>query len=160
MTSEDWHSLMDMLPRAHRTEYHERFSRQMHDYLDRCEGECLLRREELRKFVADSLHHFDEERYMLGGFVVMPNHVHMLVQFIGTTRLKPMCKSWKRFTARAIHEQIGRSGHYWQSETYDHIVRSEAQFRHYREYMMQNPRNARLRENEFTVFMPEWRSEM
>lgn len=55
---------------------------------------------------AKALRHFDEERYRLGGFVVMPNHAHVLVQCLGETRLKGMGYSWKHFTAREINKVL------------------------------------------------------
>lgn len=105
--------------------------------------------------VVDALRHFDESRYLLGGLVVMPNHVHVLVQCLGETRLKPMCASWKRFTARRINELLDQTGHFWQGETYDHIVRSQREFLHYRDYIRQNPVKARSKEGEYSLFLPD-----
>src|SRR5262245_59880354 len=49
------------------------------DGLDAGHGACVLRQPVLSDLVARSLRHFDEERYLLFDFVVMPNHVHILV---------------------------------------------------------------------------------
>ncbi len=96
--------------------------------------------------VADSLRCFDGDRYDLGDFVIMPNHVHLLVQFVGEGRLKKQCQSWKHFTAREINRSLGKAGHFWQGETYDHIVRSEFDFDRYRKYIAENPVKAGLKE--------------
>lgn len=53
-----------------------------------CHVACLLRQPVLAKIVADSLRHFDGDRYCLGDFVVMPNHVHLLVAFGSEVGLK------------------------------------------------------------------------
>ncbi|MFM2142847.1 MAG: hypothetical protein RLZZ476_1391, partial [Verrucomicrobiota bacterium] len=45
----------------------------------------------------------------------------------------------------------GRSGPLWQKEPYDHIVRSEAQFQHYRRYIAENPIKAGLEPHEYAV---------
>ncbi|HEX7261698.1 MAG TPA: OB-fold nucleic acid binding domain-containing protein, partial [Luteolibacter sp.] len=42
-------------------------------------------------------------------------------------------------SARAINQNLGRTGSLWQAETFDHIVRSEAQLDHYRRYIAENP---------------------
>lgn len=152
---ENWHSQLEMLPREVRAEFHQLFSKRMHDMLDTCAGECLLRRADLRKIVVGALHHFDTERYHLGGYVIMPNHVHVLVQSLDEMGIKELCYSWKRFSARSIHEHLARKGHFWQAETYDHIVRGELQFRHYRDYIRENPVKAGLRVGEYALYLPE-----
>jgi hypothetical protein len=68
--------------------------------LDSAAGECVLRRPELSAIVANSLLHFDGERYFLTDFVVMPNHVHVLVAFQAEDALLTQCTSWKRYTSR------------------------------------------------------------
>ena len=62
--------------------------------LDKRQGACVLRRPELSKIVADSLLYFDGIRYHMGDFVVMPNHVHLLVCLIGETDILKQCYSW------------------------------------------------------------------
>lgn len=51
-----------------------------HYHLDSCFGSCLLRNPENASEVTKSLLHFDGVRYDLERFVVMPNHVHVLIQ--------------------------------------------------------------------------------
>jgi REP element-mobilizing transposase RayT len=153
--NEDWHSRLELLTAAERAEFHGHFSTQLQDYLDQGHGQCVLRRATLRHIVAESLRCFDEERYRLGGFVIMPNHVHVLVQCLGSTRVKPMGNSWKRYTACEINKRLGRSGHFWQGESHDHIVRSPQQFWHYRRYIEENPAKAHLNARHATVFLPE-----
>ena len=43
-----------------------------------------------------------------------------------------------------INQALGRSGTHWQAETFEHIVRSEAQLDHYRRYIAGNPGKAGL----------------
>ncbi|MBN1853037.1 MAG: hypothetical protein JW829_09950 [Pirellulales bacterium] len=50
-------------------------------FLDECHGACLLKQADLARIVADSLFHFDSDRYLLTDFVVMPNHVHLMASF-------------------------------------------------------------------------------
>jgi REP element-mobilizing transposase RayT len=106
------------------------------------------------KIVADALRHFDGERCELASFVVMPNHVHVLMQCLGEHRMKAQVTAWKKYSARCLHEALGRKGHFWLGETYDHIVRSREQFEHYQRYIRENPVKAKLGVDEATVWMP------
>ena len=62
-----------------RQAYYERFSAKIDEWLDAGSGSCVLKDERAAKVVADALIHFDGERYDLGAWVVMPNHVHVVV---------------------------------------------------------------------------------
>lgn len=143
---EGWHQELGELPDDDQRTFHRDFSREYHALLVKGYGECLLKQPAIASTVVDALRHFDGDRYDLGDFVIMPNHLHLLVQFIGDGRLKKQCYSWKHFTAREINRCLGRTGHVWQGETYDHIVRSEFEFDNYRKYIADNPVKAGLKD--------------
>ena len=90
---------LDTLPSEQRRDYHERFSRRWQDHLDDCHGDCPLRRADLRTHVESALRHFDGQRYDLGDFVLMPNHIHVLVTLNDGEDIQKTCFSWKRFSA-------------------------------------------------------------
>ena len=100
--------------------------------MDSCQGQCLLKRPELAKIVADALLYFDGQRYRLGDFVVMPNHVHLLAAFSTAEALEAQCDSWLHFTAFQINRAIGEKGKFWQQEPFDHLVRSPEQYEYLR----------------------------
>src|SRR4029079_5894564 len=81
-------------------------------------------------------------RYQLHAFVVMANHVHMLVTptVASTKWLGPL----KGYTAHHANRILGRAGHFWQDESYDHLVRSGAEFERIRAYIENNPVSAGL----------------
>jgi len=137
------------LPRAARRAFHETFSREYLDHLDRGHGACVLKRPELAQIVADNLRYHDARRYHLGDFVVMPNHVHLLVCLLGQTEIEAQATSWKRYTATKINRRLGRRGRFWQEESFDHLVRTPEQFDALRRYIAQNPSTAALHEGEF-----------
>ena len=60
-------------------------------------------------------------------------------------------QSWKGGSAFEINRLLGRKGAFWQKEPYDHIVRSEAQWQHYRRYISENPGKAFLRADEYAI---------
>ena len=106
----------------------QQFWNRWHDALDAGHGECILRRPELSAIVAESLRHFDGQRYELLDFVVMPNHVHVLAAFFDQQAMLAQCESWKHHTAGQINRRIGRKGRFWQTDAFDHLVRTEEQF--------------------------------
>jgi putative transposase len=145
----DWKQRLRQLDRALQIEFHRTFSERWHDELDRCHGECVLRRPELAVIVEESLHHFDGDRYDLTDLVVMPNHVHLIAAFRNADAMLAQCESWKHFTARQINRLLQRSNRFWEEDGFDHLVRNEEQFIHLRRYIAANPAKARLRAGEF-----------
>ena len=93
-----------------------------------------------------------EVRYCLTDFVVMPNHVHLLAAFKDGTQMLAQCESWKRFTARKINARLKTKGRFWQPDAFDHLVRSEEQFRFLRRYIADNPIRAKLGNGEFVYW--------
>jgi len=150
--SSTWKTALRSRPELERA-FHETFARQFMEYLDRGFGACLLRRPDLAKIVADSLAHFDAQRYHLGDFVVMPNHVHLLVCLLGSTEIESQCWSWKKFAAGKINRALRRSGRFWQEESFDHLVRSPEQFAALQTYIAENPKIANLRAVEFLHYV-------
>lgn len=122
-------------------EYHERFTSAIDHWLDQGHGSCLLKHPENSKIVANAFDHFDGERYRLGPYVVMPNHVHLLFQPLGEHELPDLVHTWKRFTAREINKREGRSGPLWQADYWDRLVRSEEHFKWAARYIGKNPAN-------------------
>ena len=127
-------------------EYFKLRNRLWHAYLDECHGACVLKRRELATIVLDSLKHFDGERYDLDSAIIMPNHVHLIAQFRSPTTCRGQCESWLHYTAYKINKQIGCSGVFWQSEPFDHLIRSAEQFLYLRKYIAQNGIAAKLPE--------------
>jgi putative transposase len=103
-------------------------------------GPLFLREPEIADLVTHAL--LDGEsrfgRYQLHAFVVMANHVHMLVtpRVVATKWLGPL----KGFTAHEANGVLGRHGTpFWQDESYDHLVRSDAEFGRICGYIEGNP---------------------
>ncbi len=132
-----------------RREFYQKFSRRWQEELDACHGSCVLKNPELGSIVSQSLKHFDDQRYELTDFVVMPNHVHVLAAFFDEDSMLAQCESWKRFTATQINRKTGNQGRFWQQDGFDHLVRSLDQFEALRKYIAENPMNAHLRAGEY-----------
>src|SRR6266513_3017586 len=125
--------------------YYERFSAKLDEWLDAGSGSCVLRDDRAAKIVADALQHFDGQRYDLGAWVVMPNHVHVIVTPREGHELGEVLHSWKSFTAHKINSLLDRSGALWQHESYDHIILNEQALFKVQEYIERNPEKARIK---------------
>jgi carbamoylphosphate synthase large subunit/REP element-mobilizing transposase RayT len=132
-------------------EYQERFQDNREHWLDKGHGECLLKKSDVAEIVVAALRHFDGDRYVLDAFVVMPNHVHVLVRLAQDQALADILHSWKSFSAKAINQLLERTGRLWQEESYDRIVRGWNELVRYRGYIVRNPEKARLRKGEFVL---------
>ena len=89
--------------------------------------------------------HFNGVRYKLIAAAIMPNHGHAVVMPLAGYWLSDILKSWKGYTATTANKILNRSGEFWQREYYDHLIRDESDFRNSVNYVLQNPRQARLR---------------
>lgn len=145
----DWRVGRQQLSEQEQFEFNKCFRRLRETELDAAHGECALRDPQAANIVSDSLLYFDNERYLMGDFVVMPNHVHLLAVFPTPETMRTQCYSWMKFTATKINRLVGRAGQLWQSEPFDHLVRSEGQLAYLRRYIADNPTNAKLRPGEF-----------
>jgi len=136
-------------------EYQKRFHDAREAWLDQGHGECILRRPQIAATIANSLRHFDGDRYALDSFVVMPNHVHVLVRPHEAHSLSEILHSWKSFSAKEINKLRERSGAVWQDENYDRMVRDFAELERYRDYIKENPVAAKLGDGEFILELSE-----
>lgn len=95
----------------------------------------------MREVIAACLKKLDgaEDGYALDAFVVMPNHVHVLVSPRDKAELSEICRTWKSVTAHEVNKLLGRSGPLWQQESWDRIVRSPEHLEKYRRYIRENP---------------------
>ncbi len=128
-------------PWDHPTEqdYYRRFSDRWEKWLDESHGECLLATPAARQIVEEVLAHNDGKTYRLHDFIVMPNHVHALVTPLGEHALSETLQEWKSVSAHKINHALGRSGEFWQKESFDHIVRSADAADKFSAYIRRNP---------------------
>ena len=86
-----------------------------------------------------------EHGWLVGRFVVMPDHVHFFVSPAGDAAksLSSFVRYWKRGTGIAIRES-GCGSFAWQRELFDHLLRSDESYAQKWEYVRLNPVRARL----------------
>jgi REP element-mobilizing transposase RayT len=123
-------------------EYHKLFSARIEQWLDQCIGSCLLADSSCAEIVAEAMEASDGQRYHLDQWVIMPNHVHVLVATKEPFVLKKVLQAWKSFTSHAINRYLSRQGQLWQRESFDHLVRGPAHLDRFRRYIRDNPAKA------------------
>ncbi|WP_242721085.1 REP-associated tyrosine transposase [Microcoleus vaginatus] len=102
-----------------------------------------------RQVVFNACKFFDRQRYQIFCLVVMPDHVHMLMQPLAKSdnkfwSLSSILHSMKSYSSKQIPKVMKHIGTVWQDERHDHIVRDEREFQVFWEYIRQNPVKAGL----------------
>jgi len=95
--------------------------------------------------VADAIRDGESRKrfYELQAWVIMPNHVHVLM--LPGVELPQITHWLKGRTAVEANRLIGRTGEaFWQHESYDHWVRNEREFNRIVAYIEENPVSAGL----------------
>ncbi|MDX1945582.1 MAG: transposase [Pirellulaceae bacterium] len=131
------------------------------NWLDEGQGSCVLRQAFAADCLEQKLRHFDGQQYDLWAFVIMPNHVHLLVKPYSDALhpLERLEQAWKTYSARAINAASGTSGSLWQAESFDRMVRDEEHLYRCLQYIGRNPRRAGLGLHEARRWVrPEWAS--
>ncbi len=104
---------------------------------------------EARQVVLDTCLFFNRQRYELFVLVIMPDHVHLLMQPLQKSEqefwpLSSIMKSIKGYSAKQIPKVMKHIGLIWQDERYDRIIRNYEEFQTTWEYIRQNPVKANL----------------
>jgi REP element-mobilizing transposase RayT len=135
-------------------------------YLDSGYGSCVLREPDNARAVVDSWRHADGDEYQLHAWVVMLNHVHVLVEPLSAQTIGDIVGAWKSVSARKILRcrtataagrlysdatgggrgpiEAHQKRHVWQFDYYDRFIRSERHYRAAVDYIHQNPVKAGL----------------
>jgi len=122
------------------------------DWLDAGHGCCVLREPEAAACVVENWRHFAGERYDLIAWVVMPNHVHVLIRVYEGVPLGKIVQSWKSYTGKKMRGMMesragarpSQGGGVWMREYWDRYIRDERHFEAVVRYIHDNPVKARL----------------
>jgi|GEM_PF-542603 len=121
------------------------YSNRVDKYLDAGHGACYLSDSQLADLVADAIQFFQGERYELPAWVVMPNHIHAVVWPMPGFTLSDILHSWKSFTSHEINKILPHKVvPFWQTESYEHLVRDAEDLHRCCHYVLMNPANAKL----------------
>ena len=112
-------------------------------------GECLLKDKDARNIVEEAFEHVDNNMAMVHAYVIMPNHVHVVIETLGGTDIQQVMHSLKSYTAQKINTLMLREGSVWQREYFDRIIRNEAHYINAINYIRDNPRHCN--DGEYTL---------
>ena len=137
--------------------------REIEDWINRGIGSCILKIPELAQCVIEALYLLNDLHYHLFHWVIMPNHIHVLIQEFPN---KPMCEivqSWKHHTSVRFDEILNNlkssnrfhfgyieniintfKGNYWIIDYWDVMIRNNRHFRIESNYIANNPVKAGL----------------
>jgi REP element-mobilizing transposase RayT len=121
---------------------HEKL-RKIETYLDRGYGACHVRNSRVADVVQGNWWHHDGVKYPLLAWVVMPNHVHVLIE-TWQVPIGEILKGWKSYTAKAANKILGTQGAFWAEDYFDRFIRDEAHLQKVVRYIEDNPMKAHL----------------
>jgi putative transposase len=126
-------------------------------WFDEGYGSCIFRHEASANAMEEALHHFQNDRYFLSCYVIMPNHAHMILRPLGDWDLEYLLQGLKGVVARSVNQLRDERGTIWQEEFYDRIVRDSEHLWRIVQYVGSNPRRAGLTPSESRRWIhPEW----
>lgn len=138
--------------RETREYYFRQFPQRFEAWLDAGYGACELREPVCAAILARVMLRFDGDRYDIASFVVMANHVHVLLQLRGKTKLELLLKAWKGTSSREINLHLGRQGTLWMDESRDTSIRNPSHLVRCYHYIRENPAKAKLPKGEFFYY--------
>ena len=115
------------------------YRRRVELYLDQGYGECYLRDPRVATMAQDALLYFDGARYCLRAWVVMPNHLHLLLTPSPGCEISEIMHSRKLYTARQANKILNRAGQFWQRDYFDRYIRDERHYLTTVNYIENNP---------------------
>ena len=113
-------------------------------YLDQGHGSCWLSDDRVALIVKNALLQFDGERYRQLAWVIMPNHVHTMIEVFDGFPLDRVVHSWKSFTAKQANKILGRRGRFWSADYFDRFIRDDKHLSAVATYIEDNPVKAGL----------------
>jgi REP element-mobilizing transposase RayT len=94
---------------------------------------------EERTLIAESLQCFDGVRYHLFAWVVMDDHVHVVVLPVAPTTLDAIAHNWRSFMAGELCRRFGRRPPVWTRGGHDRAVWAGGELEEKASYVVRNP---------------------
>jgi putative DNA methylase len=123
------------------------FRKRIELYLDQGHGNSYLRDPGIADLIQNSLLILDGKKIKLISWVIMPNHVHILIKVMSHASLSEVMKTLKGYTAHEANKLLGRRGKFWQEDYFDRYIRDENHYISTVRYIENNPVKANLCKN-------------
>ncbi|MBA3701112.1 MAG: tetratricopeptide repeat protein [Planctomycetes bacterium] len=108
-------------------------------WIDQGRGACLLKNDSVAAVILTTWQKFAGIRYDLGTWVIMPNHVHVLIRVNPGFTLKMIVGSWKSYTAKETMRLTGAPAPIWWPDYWDRYIRDETHWDTTVRYIEDNP---------------------
>jgi REP element-mobilizing transposase RayT len=120
--------------------------------LDAGYGSCVLANEAVAQVVIQSLETLKAAGHELTRWVIMPNHIHLLMKAHSEASLASVIRFFKARTAKLANKALSGSGRFWFPEFFDRYICDSDHLNKVIRYIDENPVRAGL------VKLPqEWR---
>ena len=121
------------------------------EYIDGGLGSCILAESKIAQIVKSTFLFGNGERYNLIAWVIMPNHIHLLIKTNDDWTVSKIVQSIKRHTSKQINIELGKrkkelfnENSIWSIDYYDRFIRDEDHFNNAVDYIHMNPVKAGL----------------
>ena len=126
-------------------------------WLDEGHGACHFADPRLAAVLHEAILFFQDRRYLVSCFTIMPNHCHLVVRPFATHVLETILQVCKGYTASRVNRLLGTRGTLWQEESYDRIVRDEEHLYRVVQYIGRNPKSAGIPRQQWVRWIhPSW----
>ena len=142
--------LADSLPKHVAGELDRRYSndrekrKHIEALLDNGLGSCLLAKKPVSKIIIENWKFHNEKLYQLLAYVIMPNHLHLLIKQNNQHSLQSIVHAWKSYTSSMINKITNSTGPIWARDYWDRYIRDEQHFINAVHYILENPVKAGL----------------
>ena len=99
----------------------------------------------------------DRMKFLLHGYVIMPDHIHLLITPRQSGTISDIMRNFKSYAAKEMRHDLATVGPVWQRRFHDRAIRSEDQFFSALEYIHSNPVKARLVQSPACYQFSSWR---
>ncbi|GAA5507417.1 transposase [Novipirellula caenicola] len=128
-------------------------------WLDEGYGACELEQPQIAELMRDSLLKFQDDRYFVSCFEIMPNHVHVVMKPADDHELEIILKNMKGYVSHRTNKLLGRKGTLWEQESFDRILRDEEHLYRVVQYIGRNAAMAGLPNSQWHRWLhPDWQS--
>ena len=137
--------------------YARTVTNRVNEWLDQGSGACHFNTPDFANELERSILHFQNKRYHVASYVVMPNHCHLIIRPFVDHELEDLIGAMKGVTSRFVNKKIGSSGDLWQQESFDRIIRDEMHLYTAIQYIGNNPFQAGLPTSQWYRWIdPAW----
>lgn len=131
------------------SEFNRKYFEYFDEFIDKYNSNVnWLRISQVADIVYNSQLYFDNVKYKLHCFTIMPNHIHIILEPLWNNdnyyAIADIIHSLKGYTARKCNEVLMRKGQFWQHGHYDHIIKNAKDYNYQLHYVINNPVKAGL----------------